>query len=159
MSAKPTERLESVDATASTLNQLVRISFDTEKGFRSAASTVGDPNLQRLFEGYSQQRAEFAAELQEELRRYGQEPAESGPAAAALPRGLMDVKASVTGKDQGAIISECERGDDLALKTYETALGSPLSSELRSIVERQFMRIKEAHDQVRSLERAHDRHT
>jgi uncharacterized protein (TIGR02284 family) len=159
VSATPTERLESVDAVASTLNRLIRTCLDGENGFRSAAGDVSDANLKRLFESYSQQRAEFAAELQEELRQYAAEPAESGHAVAALHRGLMEVKAAVTGKDEGTIISECERGEDVALKTYETALSSLLPSELRSVVERQFMRIKEAHDQVRSLERAHDRHT
>ena len=159
MSASPTERLQSVDATASTLNRLIRAGINGENGFRSAAGGVSDANLQRLFESYSQQWAEFAAELQEELGRYATGPAESGHAGAAPHRSLMDVQASVTGKDDGTIISECERGEDAAVKTYETALSSPLPSELRSIVERQLVRIKEAHDQIRSLERAHDRHT
>jgi uncharacterized protein (TIGR02284 family) len=151
--------LESVDATASTLNRLIGTNTDGENGFWSAAGCVSDANLKRLFEGYSQQRTEFAEELQEELRRYAAEPPESGPAAAALDRSRMDVQASVTGQDDETVISERERGEDAAVKTYETALSSPLPSGLRSIVERQFLRIKEAHDQVRSLERAHDRHT
>jgi uncharacterized protein (TIGR02284 family) len=156
---QPAERLESVDAVASTLNQLIRTCIDGENGFRSAASDVSDPNLKRLFESYSQQRAEFAAELQEELSRNAHEPAESGHASAALHRGAMNLKAAVTGKDEGSIISECERGEDVALKAYEAALNSLLPDDLRSIVERQFLRIKEAHDQVRSLERAHERHS
>jgi uncharacterized protein (TIGR02284 family) len=148
-----------VDATASTLNRLIRAGIDGENGFLSAAGSVSDANLQRLFESYSQQRAEFAAELQEELGRYATEPAKPGHAEVALHRGLMDVQASVVGKDDGTIISECERGEDAAVKAYETALNSPLPSEVRSIVERQLGRIKEAHDQIRSLERAHGRHT
>ncbi|HEX5575654.1 MAG TPA: PA2169 family four-helix-bundle protein [Gemmatimonadales bacterium] len=159
MSATPTERLESVDATASTLNRLIRTSIGGEKGFRAAAGGVSDANLKRLFESYSLQRAEFAAELQEELRRYAANAAASGQAGAALDRSLLDDQPSVTGKDDGTIFSECERGEDATVKTYETALSSPLPSELRSIVERQLVRIKEGHDQLRSLERAHDRHT
>ena len=159
MSATPTERLESVDAVASTLNRLIGTNTDGENGFRSAAGGVSDANLKRLFEGYSQQRAEFAEELQEELKRYAAELPESGHAAPTLHRSLIDGQASVTEQDDGAVISEREQGEDAAVKTYETALSSPLPSELRSIVERQFLRIKEAHDQVRSLERAHDRHT
>jgi uncharacterized protein (TIGR02284 family) len=159
VSATPTERLESVDATASTLNRLIRTSIGGENGFRSAAGGVSDANLKRLFESYSQQWAEFAAELQEELTRYAASAAESGHAGAALDGSLMDDQASVTGKDDETIFSECERGEDAAVKTYETALSSALPSELRSIVERQLVRIKEDHDQVRSLERAHDRHT
>jgi uncharacterized protein (TIGR02284 family) len=158
VSAEPVGRLESVDATASTLIQLVRASIEAGNGFRSAAAEIGDPNLQRLFESYSQQRAEFAAELQEELRRHEQALTVLDQATSPLQPDLMDLKASETGRDEGTIISERERGEDAAIKVYETALAAPLPAEIRSVVERQFLRIKEAHDQVRSLERAHNRH-
>jgi uncharacterized protein (TIGR02284 family) len=150
---------DSVDETSSTLNRLIQTCKDGEKGFQAAAEGVNDPNLRHLFESYSQQRGEFAAELQLEVRRLGEEPAESGHAAAALHRGWMEIKAAVTDRDEGAVISECERGEDLALQAYEQALGSALSSDIEQIIERQFLKIKEAHDQVRSLERAHSRHS
>ena len=149
----------SVDEVASTLDRLVRTCLDGENGFRTAAADISDVNLRRLFESYAQQRAEFAAELQQELTRLGHKPPDSGHASAALHRGLMEVKAAVSGRDEGTIISECERGEDVALEAYQAALGASLPDELRGIVERQLLRIKEAHDQVRSLERAHDRHT
>ena len=149
----------SVDEVASTLDRLVRTCLDGENGFRAAAADISDVNLKRLFESYAQQRAEFAAELQQELARLGRKPADSGHTSAALHRGLMEVKAAVSGRDEGTIISECERGEDVALEAYHAALGTSLPDDLRGIVERQLVRIKEAHDQVRSLERAHDRHT
>jgi uncharacterized protein (TIGR02284 family) len=149
----------SVDAIRSTLNRLIRTCIDGQNGFESAAQNVGDLNLKRLFESYAQQRTEFATELQQELRLVGEEPTDRGHATAALHRGVMEVKAAVSGGDEGAIISECERGEDLAVEAYESALGASLPNELRSLVERQFLRIKEAHDQIRSLEQTHHRHT
>jgi uncharacterized protein (TIGR02284 family) len=149
----------SVDAIRSTLNRLIRTCIDGQNGFESAAQNVGDLNLKRLFESYAQQRTEFATELQQELRLVGEEPTDRGHATAALHRGVMEVKAAVSGGDEGAIISECERGEDLAVEAYESALGVSLPDELRRLVERQFLRIKEAHDQIRSLEQAHHRHT
>jgi uncharacterized protein (TIGR02284 family) len=149
----------SVGAVRSTLDRLIRTCIDGQKGFESAAENVSDLNLKRLFESYAQQRTEFAAELQQELRRIGEEPTDTGHTSAALHRGVMDLKAAVSGRDEGTIISECERGEDLAIETYESALGASVPEELRSLVERQFLRIREAHDQLRSLERAHQRHT
>jgi uncharacterized protein (TIGR02284 family) len=149
----------SVDAVRSTLNRLIRICIDGQNGFENAAGKIGDLNLKRLFESYAQQRTEFAAELQQELRRVGEEPTDTGHASAALHRRVMDVKAAVSGEDEGPIISECERGEDLAVEAYESALRESLPDGLRSLVERQFLRIKEAHDQIRSLEQAHHRHT
>jgi uncharacterized protein (TIGR02284 family) len=151
---------DSVDASVSTLNQLIQTCKDGENGFRAAAEVVEDPNLQRLFESYSQQRAEFAAELQLEVRRMAEDPVDTGHAMAALHRSWMDIKAGVTGRDEGTVISECERGEDIAVQSYQKALeAGGLSSELRLMVERQFLHIKEAHDQIRSLERAHGRHS
>jgi uncharacterized protein (TIGR02284 family) len=149
----------SVDAVRSTLNRLIRTCIDGQKGFQSAAENVSDLNLKRLFESYAQQRTEFAAELRRELGRVGEEPTDTGHASAALHRGIMDVKSAVSGGDEGTIISECERGEDLAAEEYESALQTALPEDLRNLVERQFSGIKEAHDQVRSLERAHHRHT
>jgi uncharacterized protein (TIGR02284 family) len=153
------DEVGSVDTVRSTLNGLIRTCIDGQNGFETAAQNVSDLNLKRLFESYAVQRTEFAAELQQELRRVGEEATDSGHASAALHRGVMDVKAAVSGRDEGTVISECERGEDLAVEAYESALRASLPEELRGLVERQFLRIKEAHDQIRSLERAHDRHT
>jgi uncharacterized protein (TIGR02284 family) len=147
------------DGVASTLNQLIQTCKDGEQGFQAAAAAVDDPNLRHLFESYSQQRGEFAAELQLEVARLAEEPAEQGHASAALHRGWMEIKAAVTGRHEGTIISECERGEDLAVRAFERALGFSLPSDLKAIIERQFLKIKEAHDQVRSLEQVHSRHS
>jgi uncharacterized protein (TIGR02284 family) len=155
----PESKADSVDSVASTLNQLVQTCKDGEHGFLTAAQAVEDPNLRRLFESYSQQRAEFAAELQVEVERGAEEPEGEGHAVAALHRGWMNLKSVVTGKGEGAIIAECERGEDFAVQAYERALRAPLSADLKGMVERQFLKIKEAHDQVRSLEQVHSRHS
>lgn len=155
---KPENGAGSVDDVASTLNQLIQTCKDGEEGFQAAAAGVDDLNLQHLLESYSQQRSEFAAELQTEVRRLAQDPAESGHVAAALHRSWIDIKSVVTGRDEAAIIGECERGEDATVKAYEQALTSALPQDLRAVVERQFVKIKEAHDQIRSLEQVHSRH-
>jgi uncharacterized protein (TIGR02284 family) len=142
---------------ASTLNGLIETCKDGEQGFRSAAEGVKDPNLQRLFQSYSQQRAQFAAELQMEVKRLAEDPVDSGHVAGALHRGWLNIKTAVSGNDEGAIISECERGEDVAVRNYREALEKGLPSNIQIIVEREFLEIQEAHDQVRSLERAHSR--
>jgi uncharacterized protein (TIGR02284 family) len=143
---------------ASTLNELIQTCKDGEHGFNSAALLVDDLNLRRLFESYAQQRTEFAAELQLEVQRLAADPIQGGHAIAALHRSWIDIKAGVTGRDEGAIISECERGEDYAVQRYLEALDSGLPGDLRMIVERQYLQVKEAHDHVRSLECAHSRH-
>lgn len=139
----------------STLNNLIETCKDGQNGFQAAADGVKNSDLKTLFHTYSQQRAEFAGELQAEVRRLGGDPEQTGSIAASLHRGWIDIKSAVTGEDENAVISECERGEDSAVRNYEDALrDEDLPADIRSIVERQFAQVKEAHDRIRALERA-----
>src|SRR5829696_3068966 len=144
------------DDTISTLNNLIETCKDGQDGFRSAASGVRNGELKTLFHTCSQQRAQFAAELQGEVRRLGGDPEKTGSAAAALHRGWINIKSAVTGEDEGAIVSECERGEDSAVKAYEEALKEGLSADVAPVVERQYHLVRQAHDRIRGLERVKD---
>lgn len=138
----------------STLNNLVETCKDGQNGFRTAAEGVKNSELIALFNTYSEQRGQFASELQNEVRSLGGDPEKTGSTAAALHRGWINIKSTVTGEDEGAVISECERGEDSAVKSYEAALQEDLPANVRTIVETQFAKVKEAHDRIRSLEKA-----
>jgi uncharacterized protein (TIGR02284 family) len=152
----PTDK--SLDHIASTLNELIQTSKDGENGFRAAAESVQDSNLRHLLESYAQQRAEFAAELQLEVRRLAQDPIDTGHATAALHRSWMDIKAGLNGRDEAAVIAECERGEETTVGVYRKALESDLPEDLRMVVQRQASEVERAHDHIRSLERASARH-
>ena len=138
----------------STLNDLIETCRDGQEGFSTAAEAVGDTELKRLFHEYSRQRARFVGDLQDEVRRLGGDAENSGSITASLHRGWMGLRAAVTGRDDAAILAECERGEDAAVANYRAALGRDLPSNVRSLVERQFAEVKAAHDRVRSLEKA-----
>jgi uncharacterized protein (TIGR02284 family) len=142
------------DNTISTLNNLIETCRDGQNGFQAASDGVNNSELKKLFLGYSQQRAQFAGDLQNEVRRLGGDPEQTGSIAASLHRGWMDIKAAVTGKDEGAIIAECERGEDSAVRNYKDALEQNLPENIRSLVQSQYAQVQEAHDRVRTLERA-----
>lgn len=142
------------DNVISTLNNLIETCKDGENGFRTAAEGVKKGELRTLFNTYAQQRAQFAAELQTEVRQFGGDPEKSGSVAAALHRGWINIKSAVTGEDEGAIISECERGEDSAVKNYQEALKEDIPQNVREIIERQFTEVKQAHDRIRALESA-----
>ncbi len=141
------------DQVVSTLNNLIETCKDGQNGYRSAAEGVENSELTTLFNSYSQQRGQFAAELQGEVRSLGGDPENSGSTAAALHRGWMDIKSVVTGKDEGAIIAECERGEDAAVEAYEEALKQEMPASVQAIVQTQFAKVKEAHDRIRAMEK------
>ena len=138
----------------STLNDLIETCRDGQKGYQAAADGVTNGELKSLFLEYSRQRASFVGELQDEVRRLGGDPQQTGSIAATLHRGWIDIKSAVTGEDEGAVISECERGEESAVENYREALDADLPTNVRAIVERQFSKIKSARDRIAALERA-----
>jgi uncharacterized protein (TIGR02284 family) len=137
------------------LNGLIETCKDGEKGFRAAAEGVTNGDLATLFMNYAEQRSSFAAELQAEVSRLGGKPENGGSGLGAVHRGWIDIKAAVSGKDEGAVIAEAERGEDHAVKEYRQALEKNLPTAVQTIVENQYIHVRDAHDHVRALERIH----
>ena len=138
------------DKAISCLNDLIETCRDGQTGFKEAAENVKNPELKSFFNQISLERARFVGELQQEVLRLGGDPENTGSTAAAMHRVWMDIKGTFTGKDDESILSECERGEDSAVDAYEDALkDKSLPSDLRSVVERQFRSVKEAHDRVK----------
>ncbi len=133
------------------LNDLIETCKDGENGFREAADAVGSSTYKSLFNEYARQRSQFASELQNHVTRLGGKAETTGSASAALHRGWIDLKTAITGKDDHAILAECERGEDSAVKNYQKVLAEDLPSDLRSVVDEQYRQIMEAHNRIRSL--------
>jgi len=134
------------------LNDLIETCRDGQNGFSTAASDVKDSSLKALFNRYSAQRAEFAAELEALVSGLGGEPEASGSMAGAAHRGWINVKSAVTGKDVGSIVAEAERGEDAAKAAYQEALQEYMPAEIRAVIQKQYSAVMEAHDTVRQLE-------
>ena len=137
--------------TTSVLDDLIQTLKDGQEGFKQASEAVRDPQLKSLFTEYSQQRSRFATDLQGQVRNLGKKPETDSSAAGALHRGWINLKSVVTGGDDHAILSECERGEDSAVEEYKKALDDDLSQPLYDLVSRQYTDIKAAHDRIRNL--------
>jgi uncharacterized protein (TIGR02284 family) len=142
------------DRTVPTLNELIETCKDGQEGFRTASEGISRSDLKNLFQNYAEQRAQFARELEDHVRFLGGEPETNGSVAGALHRGWINIKSAATGKDDEAIIAECERGEDSAVKNYTDALEINLAPSAQMIVNRQNAEVKAAHDRIRSLEQA-----
>ena len=144
------------------LNDLIETCEDGEKGFRDAASRVGhdgETRLRTVLDLYAQQRAEFAAELQNEVLRRGGDPARSGHVSATFRRGWLDLKSELkagpdyadTGDYEFGILANCASGEKAAMENYEGILKKTLQADLLGVVEKQYQEIRQAHEQMRSL--------
>lgn len=136
------------DEALNVLNGLIEICRDGNLGYQEAAESIESAQIKSYFLEQSRMRAQFLGELQQEVHKLGGEPDNTGSTAAAIHRAWIDVKAALGGGD-GAIVAACETGEDFAVKEYEGALQKQLPANLRTVVERQYQSVKQAHDQVR----------
>lgn len=139
------------DDVISTLNGLIETCKDGQEGFKEAAEGVERSDLKSLFYEFSQQRAQFAGELQSIVQQLGGDPEKSGSFAGTLHRGWINIKSAVTGQDESAILNECERGEDSAKNNYKSALEDPLPANVAETVNTQYVAVQAAHDRIKAL--------
>ena len=139
--------------TISTINDLIETLKDGQEGFRRAAEAVKNPELKSLFNEFSMQRSRFAGELQSQAVALGEsKPEDSSSAAGAMHRAWIDLKSAIAKRDDHAILAECERGEDSAVKEYKEAMEEEnLSAPVREIVSRQYAEVQSAHDRIKQL--------
>ncbi|TGE14377.1 ferritin-like domain-containing protein [Hymenobacter elongatus] len=142
--------------TARAYNDLVEINKTASKGYQEAAEGVTSPDLKSKLSQFSQQRAQFASQLSQHAQQLGINTDDTNTvesvltdAAAALHRGWINIKSTVTGQNDSAILGECETGEATALTAYETALKSTeIPAEARTVIEKQHSEILTAKNWV-----------
>ena len=135
----------------STLNHLIETCKDGEEGFRTCAEDATGLQLKTLLTTRSQRCATAARELQDLVRSLGGDPETDSSFSAALHRRWINIKSAVLGKDNEAILTECERGEDLAVHSYRQALEKDLPAAIHSVVDRQYQGVVQNHDQIKML--------
>jgi len=134
----------------STLLDLVKTLEDSQKGFADIGEHLKDEQLKRYFLAESLKRANFRAELENELHRAGvADVKESGTVAGALHRTWGDLKAKLGGGDH-TLLETAEQGEDEAKKAYKEALDKELPLPIRQLLAEQQAHVLTSHDYVKS---------
>lgn len=127
---------------------------DGRDGFATSADKVADssqPEVASTLRQYSEQRAQFYAELDRLAQAYGDDVDDSGSVAGAVHRGWISLKDALTGDSPKAVLEAAQTGEEHAVAQYEHALGEDISADLRQVVERQLGEIRHAKDAVTRL--------
>ena len=141
--------------TTKHLNDLITTCLDGKHGYEQAAQNATDASLKSLFQQYARQRDTYATELQGAVRTAGGTPTDSGSVTAAFHRNWIGLKNAVTSGDK-AILGECIRGEESAVKQYAEALqDDDVAPEAKTIVARQHGEIEQALAHMNSLHTSH----
>lgn len=140
----------------SILTDLTETCRTGQESFRSAAESIQNSEFRRLFNIFSQQRAQFITELQSEVNRLGGEM-NKGSETGTMPSNTLlfrsaGAKAAI--RDEASVIAECQREEEAAVNDYQEALKADLPLDVQYVVKRQYMDIKDAYDRIRILQRA-----
>lgn len=139
----------------SILNDLIETSKDGEKGFQTSAEDIKNPAIKAFFLSRSAEIKSSVAELQAAVRSLGGDPETSSSVSGTLHRAWVDLKSTLTGKSDEAVLNEVERGEDVALKAYkearEKAVKHNLPATVQSLIDKQLTGVQANHDKVKAL--------
>ena len=129
---------------------VIQILQDGQKGFADIGEHLKDETLKRYFLAESLRRANFRAELENELHRAGMHDVhENGTVSGTLHRAWGDLKEALGGGDH-TLLETAEQGEDTAKKAYADALGEELPLPIRQMLAEQQSHILNTHGYVRS---------
>lgn len=109
-------------ALLSALNRCIQAALDAQRGYARAAAKVADPELQTLFRLRSDERGEFAHELQAAASELGGSPGTRGSIEGALHRAWIETRLAIEGRSDATVLIECERGERSCLAVYDLLL-------------------------------------
>jgi uncharacterized protein (TIGR02284 family) len=140
-----------LDKVESTLKELVDTLRSNQEGFKELGHRLQNDRAKRFFLEETQVRAEYAAELENELHRMGVHDVKASISPRSKARILWgEIQASLAG-GQTALLSAAEKGDDAARDVYANALKADLPLPLREMLQRQLTHIERARDQVKAF--------
>jgi uncharacterized protein (TIGR02284 family) len=132
------------------LLDVIRSLEDGQKGFADIGEHLKDEKLKHYFLAESLKRANFRAELENELHRAGMaDVKESGTMAGSARRAWADLKAKLGGGDH-TLLETAEQGEDEAKKAYADALENDLPFPIRELLSEQQSHVLSSHDFVKS---------
>lgn len=145
---------EKTETLIARLNELVEINNDRIQGYERAIAENEDEELDYLFITMASHSKTNKGDLGREIGLLGGVPTESTKTSGKLFRLWMDVKAAMTGKNKGEILSSCEFGEQAALDTYDSVIADEertLSAQLQTLIQAQRSEIQADQDRIKSL--------
>ena len=137
--------------TEKVLLELIKTLNDSQKGFADIGEHLKDDTLKRYFLAESLKRANFRAELENELHRAGMaDVKESGSVSGTVHRVWGDLKAHLGAGSDHQLLATAEQGEDVAKDAYKKALEHDLPMPVRQLLTTQQAHVQTSHDYVRN---------
>ena len=134
-----------------TLNTLIETSRDGDNGFTACAEDAKDASLRAYFTICATRCRKSVHLLEEVVKNYGGTPEQFGSVLGSINRAWLNLRAANSGNSDLAVLDECERAEDMAMRTFQRALEKDLPVDVEAVVRIQLNGVQENHDHVREL--------
>lgn len=140
-----------LDKVEATLKDVIETLRDGHQGFIELGQRMQDATARRFFMEETQIRAEYAAELENELHRLGVKDVKVHTSTSSKAHRFWgELKAKLGGGDH-ALLDTAEQAEDVAKKSYADALKQELPLPIRELLARQQEHIVAVHDKVKAM--------
>lgn len=136
----------------SVLNTLIATLLDSIDGYQKSAADIDNQALAEKFQARARERQSSVGRLQAAVAEAGGKPEADGTLLGGAHRAFQSLKEAVVSRDDKAIVSEVERGEDYLKGKFETALAeADLSPRARAAVDEAWQSVRAGHDEMSSL--------
>jgi uncharacterized protein (TIGR02284 family) len=145
----PTDTMRNIELEK-LVKSVINILEDGQKGFADIGAHLKNETLRRYFLAESLKRANFRAELENELHRHGvHDVHEDGTFVGELQRMWFDLKEKIHAADDRSLLAYAEAEEDAAERIYADALAHELPRPLRQLLAEQNAHVVSSHNYVR----------
>lgn len=139
--------------TVNVLQGILEKNYDAEKGYTKAMKDAKTTALKGFLQQQAAQRSRFATAIDYQLRQLNETPIESGSVTGTLHRAWIDIKSSVAGNDDEAVLEEVIRGEKASVEEYQDVLkNNTLSPTITEELQSQLGDIQSTLNRVKKLE-------
>ena len=146
-------KLKTHKDTVNVLQNILEKNYDAEKGYTKAMTDAKTPALKGFLQQQAVQRSGFATTIDHRLRQLNEKPKESGSVTGSLHRAWIDIKSSVSGNDDEAVLEEVIRGEKASVEEYQEVLkNNTLAPDIAQELQSQLDAIQGTLNKVKRLE-------
>ena len=143
--------------TTTTLNTLIATLLDSIEGYQKSAGEVENRRFAEMFNARAQERQQAVTKLQAAVAAAGGNPEDDGSTMGAVHRFFESLREAVSTRDDKAIVSEIERGEDYLKEKFEAALKhADITPEGREAINTAWTSVKAGHDEMSQLKHSLD---
>jgi uncharacterized protein (TIGR02284 family) len=136
----------------SVLNSLIETTIDSVDGYRRSAQEATNSRFSAEFLDRANEREQVVSQLRDRVRQLGGNPEDDGSVLAAAHRAFLTLRDKITGGDDSSVIAEVDHGESYLDGKWQTALkDGGLSTETRSLIQRNYDSVREGRERFRRL--------